>query len=318
MASHKHFPESDDDRLIALSAAKIKKDASAPGDNVISVENSAALDTQLPLFEAGKELLDIAQSNLHESVKLTKSELDILKKRVIHGFDSLNDQIRDNITGYSASDRILYGMTLDGSKPLMQTEKQIILVANGYVKGETDRIAAGGTPMTMITKAEIIAKLASLKIKLLDREAKKKVVADIIKEMVKLRKVIDPLIINIWKDVENGGQKLAAPARRLFEISWGVVYKSVKSFGFINVKCVDSIDKTVLRGINLRLGAVAGKAGVKAITDEYGVALLKSRNFNPTYINAENINYEIEIQPANVVESETQVIVLNMKFKTII
>ncbi len=318
MGTHKRKPRSDNDRSIALLAAKNKKDASAPGDNVISADNSAALDIEQPLFDAKKELLNIALSNFHKSVKTFNIELEIIKKRVTHALQMINDQINDKVNGWSASDRTLYGMILSGSLPLMNNERLIIYVANSFVKGETDRIAAGGTPLTMITKAEIIGRLLSLNAKKIAREAKKKLVADATKVMVERRKVVNPLIVNIWKDIENGGQKLAVPARRLFEISWGVVFKSVKNFGFLNVKCININDNSVARGINLRLGAIDGKAGAKAITDEYGVALLKSRNFKPTFINAENLNYEIVSQQVTLAENETQVIVLYLKFKEII
>jgi len=318
MAIHKHLPESDNDRSTALSAAKTKKDESEPGDNVISVENSAALDIQLPLFDAKKELLVIAQSNYHKIVETCKIDLDVLKNRVSHGLQSLNDQIKDKVIGFSASDRTLYGVILNGHLPSMQNEKEIILVAGNFVKGENDRVAAGGPPLTMITKAEIASKLVSINIKLKDRSAKNKLVADATLIMVKLRKVVDPLIINIWKDVENGGQKLAIPARRLFEASWGVVYNPVKSYGFLNVKCVDSVTKIVLRGINLRLGAAGGKAGTKSITNDFGVALMKSRNFEPTFITADNLNYEMVSQEVTLVESETSVIVLSMILKAVV
>ena len=318
MSQEKRTPRSDNDRSTALSAAKTKKDASLPGDNVISVENSAALDIQLPLFDAKKELLVIAQSNLHKIVEAFNGELDILKNRTSHGLQSLNDQIKDKVIGFSASDRTLYGMTLDGHLPIMQTAKEIMLVAGNFVKGENDRVVAGGPPLTMITRSEIVAKLASLNLKLLDRSAKEKLVADATLVMVNLRKVVDPLIVNIWKDVENGGQKLEAPARRVFEASWGVVYNAVKSYGFLNVKCVDSATKIVLRGINLRLGPAGGKGGTKAITDDFGVALMKSRNFEPTFITGENMNYELESQEVTLVEGETIVIVLNMILKAIV
>ena len=318
MSQEKRTPRSDNDRSTALSAAKTKKDASLPGDNVISVDNSAALDIQLPLFDAKKELLVIAQSNLHKIVEAFNGELDILKNRTSHGLQSLNDQIKDKVIGFSASDRTLYGMTLDGHLPIMQTAKEIMLVAGNFVKGENDRVVAGGPPLTMITRSEIVAKLASLNLKLLDRSAKEKLVADATLVMVNLRKVVDPLIVNIWKDVENGGQKLEAPARRVFEASWGVVYNAVKSYGFLNVKCVDSATKIVLRGINLRLGPAGGKGGTKAITDDFGVALMKSRNFEPTFITGENMNYELESQEVTLVEGETIVIVLNMILKAIV
>ncbi len=318
MGTHKHLPKSDIDRAIALSAAKIKKDASAPGDNVISAANSAALDIEQPLFEAEKELLKIAQSNYHNSVEAYKSELNIFKKRIRHALKQINDQINDNIAGWKPANRTLYGMILSGKFPAMRNEAEIIFVGNGFVKGETERIAAGGTPLTMITKAEIEAKLASLKIKRNKREALYKLVADATKVIVDRRKVTDPLIINIWKDIENGGQKLAVPARRLFAISWGVVYKAVKNYGFLNVKCVDISTNLVIRGILLRLGAIGGKSGPKAITDDYGVALLKSRYFKPTFINGENMNYEIVSKAVTIIENQTQVVVLYMNYKKII
>ena len=318
MYSIKKKPESDDARSKALSAAKTKKDASLPGDNVISDVNSAALDIEQPLFDAKKELLVIAQAFYHKSVDSCIGDLDILKNRTSHGLQLLNDQIKDKVIGFSASDRTLYGMTLDGHLPSMQNEKEIITVAGNFAKGETDRVAAGGPPLTMITKAEIVAKLASFNIKVLDRAAKEKLVADAITVMVERRKIADPLIVNIWKDVENGGQKLEAPARRLFEATWGVVFKTVKDYGFLNVKCVDSVTKIVLRGINLRLGPAGGKAGTKAITDDFGVALMKSRNFEPTFITAENLNYEIVSQEVTLVEGETLVIVLSMVLKAVV
>ena len=124
MYSIKKKPESDDARSKALSAAKTKKDASLPGDNVISDVNSAALDIEQPLFDAKKELLVIAQAFYHKSVDSCIGDLDILKNRTSHGLQLLNDQIKDKVFGFSASDRTLYGMTLDGHLPSMQNEKR--------------------------------------------------------------------------------------------------------------------------------------------------------------------------------------------------
>jgi hypothetical protein len=312
MSQGKRVPKSDADRSIALSAAKTKKDASAPEDNVISAANSAALDIEQPLFDAKKELQVITQSNYHISVEAFNLELDAFKKRITHGFQDVNNQINDNVPGWSPGDRILYGGTLETALPSMKNEREIMFAGVGFIKGETDHIAAGGTPLAMITKAEITTKLASLTTKQADREAKKKLNNDATQVVVARRKVVDPLLVKIWKDIENGGQNLEAPARRVFEISWGVVFKTVKNYGFLNVKCVDSITHAILRGINLRLGAIGGKGGVKATTDEYGVALLKSRNFKPTFINAESMNYEIVSQEVTLAENETQVVVLNM------
>ena len=318
MSLRKSYPNSDNGRSTVLTAAKTKKDASLPGDNVISADNSAALDIQLPLFDAKKELLVIAQSNLHKIVETFNGEIDILKNRVSHGLQSLNDQIKDKVIGFSVSDRTLYGVILNGHLPSMQTAKEIIIASGNFVKGENDRVAAGGPPLTMITKAEITTKLTSINLKLVDRSGKEKLVADATLVMVKLRKVVDPLIVNIWKDVENGGQKLEAPARRVFEATWGVVYNAVKSYGFLNIKCVDSVSKIVLRGINLRLGPAGGKAGTKSITDDFGVALMKSRNFEPTFITADNLNYEMVSQEVTLVEGETNVIVLSMILKAVV
>ena len=97
MYSIKKKPESDDARSKALSAAKTKKDASLPGDNVISDVNSAALDIEQPLFDAKKELLVIAQAFYHKSVDSCIGDLDILKNRTSHGLQLLNDQIKDKV-----------------------------------------------------------------------------------------------------------------------------------------------------------------------------------------------------------------------------
>ena len=49
MSLRKSYPNSDNGRSTVLTAAKTKKDASLPGDNVISAENSAARAMQVDI-----------------------------------------------------------------------------------------------------------------------------------------------------------------------------------------------------------------------------------------------------------------------------
>ena len=317
MSLTKINPRSDDARATALTSAKTRKDSVLPADNVISAANSAALDLEEALFKTLKESVDVLEAAFHEAVGTCNDTFAKTKNRVSHGFQILNFQIDDEILGWKISDRSFYSLNLNGHLPPMGSETQIVQAANNFIIGETKRIAAGGTPMTMVTKAEVEILLALLNDNLIDRSNKKSALSDAIQLIVEHRPITDELIDNIWSDVENGGHKLEAPARREYAALWGVVYKSIKEVATLNVKAVDSVTGVIIRGVNLSIGPLKGKHTTVAITNDYGVATIETRKFEATNLIAENSNYEFYSETIELSQGEEKSIVIRMKFKAI-
>ena len=318
MSIKKQVPASDDARSAALTSAKNRKDSVPPADNVISVANSAALDIEQPLFEADKALVDAAEAAYHEIVEICKAAFDKIKNRTSHAFQLFNFQIVDGIPGWKISDRSFYSLDQDGNLSPMGSESEILQGVINFVVGDTKRVAAGGPLMTMITRAEIIALQTALMSDLQERANRKAALSDAILVMVERRPIVDRLIKNIWSDVENGGQKLAAPARREYAALWGVVYKNVKDSATLTLKAVDSVTGIIIRGVNFSMGPLKGKRRTIAVTNEYGIAIIETRKFKPTYLIAENPNYEIVSQELLLSQGEEKSIVIQMVFKAIL
>ncbi len=136
--------------------------------------------------------------------------------------------------------------------------------------------------------------------------------------MIKQRDAADLLIPVLWGDVEHAALSLPVSSRREFSETWGVVYKNIRESATISVKAVDSVTGLIVRGVNLSIGPLDGKRAVVAITNDYGVADIETRNFKPTYLIAENPSYEFIYEAIELIPGETKSIVLHMVFKAII
>ncbi len=318
MSTERIYPKSDEDRLSSLTNMKARKDGTQPVDAVFTIANGVALDALQPIFANKLTLMLAAEELYHEKVAIFDAILAKTERRSAHGLHLANIQIDDEIAGWPPSVRSSYNLPLGGKVPPIKNEQDVVDQATNFINGETARVAAGGTALVDINKAEIQTLLTALNVARLARQAAKNALQVIRTDMITRREAADLLIPALWGDIDHAALKVAVGSRREFSETWGILYKNIKETAIINAKAVDSVSGIIIRGVNLSIGPLKGKRTTVAVTNDYGVAEIETHKYKETFLIAENPNYEPEYTPIELKPGESVSIVIRMKYKAII
>lgn len=313
MGYKRQLPVTDDARKSALSTARLRKDDLPSEENVFNAENSAALDIEEPKFTALCKLLNEAKEKDHAAVALFNPVLQKLKNLASHGLQLVNFKVIEEVDGFTEATRKLYGMDLSGHLPALTTEDDIMLTANKFIRGETARIAQGGTPLLDVTKASVVALLETVVEKRLAKQATGNALSNAHTNLAAERKIVDPLIKLMWGDIEHAAQDMPRGERHEFCINWGMDFVHTPDPATLNVRVVDAETNLHLAGVKLRIGKPGQKKGTRATTNFHGEQIMRSKNFTPTYINALLMGYDTLAKEICLEEDKTTDIVLKMK-----
>jgi hypothetical protein len=313
MGYKRQLPRTDDARQSILNTAKLRKDGPPPIVNVISQENSDALDAEQPKFVILRNLVFEAKAKDHAATSAFVNALQRLKNLTSHGLQLVNFKVIDEAEGFTEATRKLYGMDLSGHLPAMTTEDEILHTTTDFIDGETARIAEGGTPLLDITKASVVALLETVEEKRFAKQTSGNLLANSQTNLAKERNIVDRLIKLMWSDIEHAAQKMPRGERHEFGISWGMDYKHTPDPATLNVRVIDAESGLSLGGVKLRIGKPGKKDGTKATTNFHGQQIMKSKNFKPTYINASLMGYDTLAKEICLEEDKTTDVVLKMK-----
>ncbi len=318
MTLYKQYPISDGSRESSLTNAILRRDSGEPSANVFTAKNNQLLDLHTPLFIQCKKETRKALT-FFRKINSNYSELvEQIKNISSHGLQIVNFKIIDKCEGWSRDLRVLYGMDLNGHLPASGTEWQIVEMAQHFISGETARVAQGGAPLADVTKEEVKALIDALTIKRINKqdaaEALRKTQATLKKE----RHAVDKLIISMWNDIEHVSQDMRKGSQYSFEKSWGMIFANVPDPATVNIRTEDEETKEIIVGVKLRIGPPDGKGGTKGCSNDFGTATLKSKNFKPTHIIAEHIQYEKAVREITLEEDETITVLMKMKKRTLI
>ena len=313
MGHQKKIPETDDARIASLSTTKNRIASVAPSDNIISEINTIILMALLPEILSRRIQGQSAEQALHSAVAGVKEVHESIKSRTSHGFQLVNFQIDDKIEGWSPDTRTLYFLNLDGRLPSMNSENEILQAAHNFIDGETARTTPTGTLLTDISKAQVLALLNDLDAKIVVRQDAKTALIEAQMAFDEKRAEADVLIPKLWGDIEHASQDMESGTAHDFNTIWGMQFEHVPGYGIVNVKVEDEDTHLILAGVELRVGAAIGKGGAKAKTNEFGVATIKSQNFNKTNLVAKLITHLDSVTDIQLIEDETINVVVKMK-----
>ena len=195
----------------------------------------------------------------------------------------------------------------------MNSEEEIIQLAKDFDDGETNRVAAGGAPLTEYTKVMIKAALDALLAQNVVKSPKKEAVGAAQEALTAERKLTDDLIPLLWDDIEHAAQAMSVGSRHAFCMEWGMDFTHIANYGKVNIRMEDFETHAILPDVLLRLGKNLGTGGPKATTNTHGEVFLESKNFDPTNIIATLILYERTVVDITLIEDETIDIVIRMK-----
>ena len=225
MAIRRVLPRSSDSRYNALSAAKQKKDSTAPANLPITAATATRLENIHTQFGAARNNLSIKQA---ESVLATSQKTTLLNSLALKGSHYLqvfNMHVAEGI--FPAAYRAYYKIdTNSAAVPPLKTEAEIVAIAQNIVDGEPNMIAAGGSAIPFPTKATIQTLLTAVLTKQNDQSTKKEATDTAEEALYALNTEADAVIKKVWDEVETFWNEEPTESMRRKTREWGVVYIS--------------------------------------------------------------------------------------------
>jgi hypothetical protein len=108
----------------------------------------------------------------------------------------------------------------------MRTVGEIVRAAADVVRGEAERVAAGGTPLAQPSAAEIAEWLEQLEGEMKRRKQIMVTLDRISSAVMEMREEVDELILDLWDELDFAYRRDEAPAKRRRLREWGVVYET--------------------------------------------------------------------------------------------
>ncbi|MFN0031618.1 MAG: hypothetical protein ACKVOR_05610 [Flavobacteriales bacterium] len=227
----RRLPQSNTGRGTALTAAKSKKD-SAGTVNILKADTTARLDAHQPLYEAAQNALSIAEVTYHLGIAKKNEKLGLCYMFVSHYLQVFNLAVA---RGEAPKEhRAFFKIDINSAAvPDISTDEKLLKVADDVVKGDVNRVAAGGIAILMPTIAQVTAAYNAYK-QAYDEASTKLDALDAAQEaLVALNTEADAVIRKAWADIEGQFAEEEPASRRANSTEWGVVYINVSDTGAI-------------------------------------------------------------------------------------
>lgn len=220
---YRRLPNTDMARLRALKAAKELGEQLPPFKLAFSSASLQKLRQFLPQFE---NMFHQQRTALNLQVNKGREYNALMRKArlyVSHFYQVLNFAIARN--DLPASSRKFYGIRENDSRiPPLQTEKDILYWGEKLLKGETERIASGGSMMNNPSAAVVKVRYEQFAEAAHSQKVSQKSTIYATDRISSLRAEADKLIQVIWDEVEATFDLLPDDARREKSSQYGVIY----------------------------------------------------------------------------------------------
>ncbi len=251
MSLQRRLPKTDAARLIALNAAKTKKDNTAPGAVVLTPNTITRLDTTQPLF-ASK--MQTRANNLQAQTDSTASkETKQSKARMFasHFFQSFINAVLRGV--FPNSHKAFYQLDVSSnSVPPLDSEPLLTFWGQRLIDGDAARITAGGAPMSMPTIAEVVTVLDDFKAENIAQSTLKDAFDNSQEDVAAERPEADAVILRIWNEVETAHDDETPESKRRKCREYGVVYVSTEK-ATITGNVTDAGTGNPLEGVNVTI-----------------------------------------------------------------
>ena len=220
---YRSLPNTDDKRLVALTTAKSKSEATPAADRAISAATHTSLVTFQPNFAQQMQERGVALSEQSDATATHTNALQTLRLLVSHFIQVFNLGIARG--RYLVSERAHFQLDVnEETVPSLDAEADVFLWADRLVTGDVTRLANGGEPMENPTAAEIAAARTVAQGTANAQSAKKDAYDDEQQDVAGLRAEADTLIKDIWDEVEFTFRREEPPSLRRKAREWGVFY----------------------------------------------------------------------------------------------
>lgn len=220
---YRRLPNTDQARLRALKRALDKGRTVSPVDLAFSQAGLQKVKYFLPLFE---QTMIQQQQAFSTQVTRSKDYIDLYRKAklyISHFIQVVNMAVQRG--ELPAEMKLYYGLSERSKKvPALNTEADVLKWGERVIKGESERLAKGGNPVTNPTMALLRVRYE----KFLDAYRKQKTLQEInnraLNKVSDLRSEADEIILNIWNEIEDHFRNLGSRERREKAMAYGLVY----------------------------------------------------------------------------------------------
>lgn len=216
-------PRTNNQRNLALTKAKERKDVSPPAEIPFTPATTTRIDTFQPTYQTLITAVInalVAQTGITELVNSARISASYFISDMI---EAMQRAVRRST--FTASVRGYYDLPV--SKPLnpeIRTEEQVLEWGPKVITGETNRVAAGGAPITFPGLPEVQAAYESFRTQNL-QQASYKTAYDNAQEAVAAQNAeADKLILKMWNETETFFDEGDKPSMRRKAREWGVMY----------------------------------------------------------------------------------------------
>jgi len=224
---HLYRPESDKQRSVALSEAKAKYDATSAPLRAFSSDTYARLIAFLPTYHQLLQQRGAALSQQATATTAIKPQRRMLRLYISHFIVGLNNAILRN--ELPASDKGHYQLPINKrGQPKLTTDDELMLWAKNVISGEAARVAAGGTPLSNPSSAQLQNQLNLFDPLYTELTTRKTALDDAQEAVAALWPEADDILKDIWDEVLFHFRKDDPPSLRRKAREWGLAYRITK------------------------------------------------------------------------------------------
>jgi len=308
-------PESDDQLLQALEAAKHKADITLPGNLAFSAATLTRLLGFLPNFRQQMQERGVALSWQATASGLAVKAKWKLRLFIRHFIRVFNFGIEREV--YTAEQRPYYQLDVNQEGlPTLNTEQEIQMWGDRVVEGEATRVAAGFAPMSNPSAAEVAVVLGNYTTLQGDQSTKKDVYDHEQEDVAALRPEAHDIVNDIWDEVEFTFRKEVASSKRRKAREYGVVYEpnpgeapSPEEFS-VTGKTTESGSLAILSNVQIKVV----ETGVIVFSNSEGNFFVPTQPAGSYTIEASLANYFTQVFPG-VMITDGVLTTLNIEMK---
>jgi hypothetical protein len=220
---YRRLPNSTPQRLAVLLHLSQRVAATPPALVPLTAATIEKLNTFFPQYhqkiKEGKVALYQQASQTARVVPAKKLAMWL----VLDFLDAVQNAIRRGF--FPPSVRSYYGLPVERrTRPILNTEADIIEQGERVVRGEAERVARGGVPVTFPAIADVAAAVEDFKQKNLQQSNVKDAYDRAQEAIAAENPKADKLILKCWNEIEAAFDEGDKPSLRRKAREWGVVY----------------------------------------------------------------------------------------------
>ncbi len=220
---YRRLPNSTPQRLMTLSYLHERVAVTPPAQVPLTAATIERLNTFFPQYHQKTKEVNVA---LYRQASQTTRVVQAKKLAywlVLDFIDAVQNAVRRGF--FPASVRSYYGLPIERrARPNLNTEADIIERGEQVVRGEAERVARGGVPVTFPAIADVAAAVEDFNQKNLQQSNVKDAYDRAQEALAADNEKADKLILKCWNEIEAAFDEGDKPSLRRKAREWGVVY----------------------------------------------------------------------------------------------